>query len=506
MPGFAANLTMLSAELPFRDRFAAASDAGFLFPNEHDRQRPWPFPEAGRGLQALRDNPPRTDSIGSAPCPCTPSPALAAATRPDMDDLDGEVRPSERSQRGLDWLNFLIADVQTGFGPFVAVYLSTRGWSQGSIGTMLTVGGLVGIASQLPGGALVDAVRTKRLLIGLALLAIAAGALIFAFWPSPLMVLLAELLHGGTAGIVKPSLAAIGLGLVGHRALSGRLGRNHRFDSLGNALTAGLMGVLGHLVSKMATFLIAAALCVPALFALTRIRGEEIDYARARSAGKRDRPKDTARLRELLRNRRLVAFACCIVLFQFANASVMPLAAERLAQQHAYESDLVTSALVVVPQIITGLLATWVARHADLWGRKPLLLVGFGVLPVRVLLFVVAPGPWYLVPIQSLGGITAAVIGVLTPLVINDVTRGTGRYNLAQGAVGAAAGIGASVSTLAVGYLAQALGNLVGFLALAGVALAGLAVLWRALPETRPDPAGPGTGRPGTGRPEGAGA
>ena len=416
-----------------------------------------------------------------------------------------DAHPSARSEHGLDWLNFFVADVQTSFGPFVALYLSAQGWPQGRIGLAITVGSLTAIASQVPGGALVDAVRSKRLLVGASLVLIAVGALIYAFFPSFLFVMAAEIVHGSTGGLTKPALAAIGLGLVGHRALSRRLGRNHRYDSFGNALTAALMGVLGHFVSKRATFLAAAALCAPALFALTRINGDEIDYARSRQAASlrgrpgRKKPK-TARLLDLCKNRRLLIFAACLVLFQFANASVMPLTVERLAQHAKYESELVTAALVIVPQVVTALIAAWIARRADDWGRKPMLLLGFGALPLRAVLFTFVPNPWYLLPIQALGGLTAAVVGILTPLVIADVMRGTGRYNLGQGAVGVASGIGASVSTIASGYFVQMLGYTIGLYALAGVGLAGVGLVWWQLPETRhealPETAGKGSGFP----------
>jgi len=402
-----------------------------------------------------------------------------------MDHLDN-ARPSERSQRGLDWLTFFVADVQTTFGPFVALYLSAERWSQGEIGLALTVGGLAGVLSQIPAGALVDAVAAKRLLIGIAIAFIALGALIFAFWPVVVMVFMAEILHGFASAVIAPALAAIGLGLVGHAALSHRLGRNHRYDAIGNAVTAGLMGVLGHFIARRTTFLVGVALCVPAIWFLTRIRGSEIDYARARSAGDQKEPRRAARLRQIARNPPLLVFIASLVLFQFANASVMPLASERLSAEHGSESELVTSALVVVPQLVTAIIAAWVARRAEDWGRKPLLLAGFAVLPLRALLFAVAPGPWYLVAIQGLGGLTAAVIGIMTPLVIADVTRGTGRYNLAQGAAGTATGIGAAVSTTISGYVAQLFGFGIGFLGLAAVALAGLALVYWWLPETRP--------------------
>ena len=376
--------------------------------------------------------------------------------------------------------------MQTGFGPFVAVYLASQHWSPGEIGLLLTVGGLAGILAQLPGGALVDWAEAKRLLIALALLAIAAGALIFAFTSQKIMIYLAEILHGSTAGIVRPAMTAIGLGLVGHRALSGRVGRNHRYLAFGTALTAALMGGVGHLVSKSMVFLFAAALCIPAGWALTRIRGEEIDYARARSAKRRDRPREAARLFELARHRRLLIFVLSLSLFQFADASMMPLASGRLGAQHHAQSELVTSALVVVPQLVTGLIAMWIARRADGWGRRPLLLAGYALLPVRALFFALVPDPWWLVAVQALDGVTAAVIGIMMPLVVADLVRGSGRYNLAQGAAGTATGIGAALSTVASGYVAQLFGYAAGFSGLALVALSGLALIYWFLPETRP--------------------
>jgi MFS family permease len=149
-----------------------------------------------------------------------------------MEEAD-EARPSKRSEIGLDWLNFFIADVQAGFGPFVALYLASLNWSQGQIGLLLTVSTLSSIASQAPGGALVDAAPSKRLLIGGALAAIATAALIFAFFPNPVIIFIAVVLYGSTDGVIKPALSAIGLGLVGHSAFSGRVGRNQRYNSLG---------------------------------------------------------------------------------------------------------------------------------------------------------------------------------------------------------------------------------------------------------------------------------
>ncbi len=402
---------------------------------------------------------------------------------------DEAPHPSAKSQSGLDWLNFFIADVETGFGPFIAVYLAVNGWDQGQIGLVLTAGAICGIGSQLPGGALVDAVRSKRGIIAAALVLVAAGAILLFFSHAFWLVLLAQVLHGSTAGLISPAKAAIGLGLVGHRGLSLRLGRNHRYDSFGNAGTAAVMGGLGHYVAKRFSFLFAAALCVPAAWSLLRINGEEIDYARARSARTDGGAVKTAHYRDLLKNHQLVVFALALILFQVANASAIPLVSERIGRNHQGESELIVSGLVIVPQVITALLATWMAHKADVWGRKPLLLVALAALVLRVLLFTVAPGPLWLLPMQALSGIDAVVIGILTPLIIADVTAGSGRYNLAQGAVGMATGIGGAISTTVVGYVAQWFGTVAGLLVLAGVGAAAFAFVLLLLRESRPNDA-----------------
>jgi MFS family permease len=396
----------------------------------------------------------------------------------------------KRSQIGLDWLNFFIADVQTGFGPFVAVYLATQHWTQSDIGYVLALGGIASVVSQLPAGALVDAVSAKRLLIGVSLAIVAGCALTLALWPSFWPVAIAEILHGSTAGVIRFSMAALALGLCGHRALSGRLGRNQRFNSLGTAATAALMGIVGHIFSPAAPFYVTALLCIPAVLSLGLIRSSDIDYAESRSASDKANPRKAHRLRDAARNRQLYVFIAGLFLFQVANSALAPLATARMGYEHEGSAELVTSAVVMVPQFLTALVATWIAQRADDWGRKPLILLGLATAGLRAVCFAFAWNPWMLIPFQLLDGLSAAIIGLLTPLVIADLTRGTGRYNLAQGAAGTAIGVGGALSMATSGYIVQHFGYTVGFLALGGVAALGIAVLWLLFGETRPDAMG----------------
>jgi MFS family permease len=408
----------------------------------------------------------------------------------DSTELMGRIEPSPSgaSLRGLDEVNLLLAGALSGFGPYVAAFLAQQNWTQQNIGFVLTLGGLAGLLSQLPGGALLDAIRSKRVVVALGASTVAAGALIIAVWPSFPLVLAALVLQGITGGFLGLAVAAISLGLVGNAALAERLGRNQRFASMGGVLAAGLMGFIAYLLSYRAIFVVAAALVLPLLFALSRIQPSDIHFGRASCIPDHHGPSapPRARLGSLWKTPGLLVFAGCVFLFQMANASMLPLAGEAFAYSKEAFSSLIVSALIMVPQIIVAIMAPWTGRQANTWGRRPLLIVGFAALPIRALAFAWTTDPTLLIVAQVLDGVSGTMLGVLTALIIADLTAGTGRFNLAQGFVGTISGIGASLSTTASGLVAGNLGRSAGFLGLAAVALAALLVLWLLMPETHP--------------------
>jgi MFS family permease len=396
--------------------------------------------------------------------------------------------PSHASLGGLDGVNFFLAGILAGFGPYLAAYLADQKWTQENIGFVLTASGLAGLLSQLPGGELLDTVRSKRAVVVAGVAMVAVSAVIIAFQPSFPLVFAALMLQGITGGFLGPAIAAISLGLVGHAALPERLGRNQRFSSTGNLVTAALMGLIGYFLSYQAIFLTVAALALPLFVALARIRAGDVHFGRACGAPDHDMPSLPARasLRSLWKSPGLLTFGACLFLFQLANASVLPLVVEDLVYQGEKRSSLVVSALIVLPQIIVAVTAPWVGQWAKNWGRRPLLLIGLAALPIRALLFASVVDPTLVVAFQLLDGISGAVLGVLTALVIADVTGGTGRFNLAQGIVGTASGIGASLGTTLFGLVAASFGRTAVFLSIASVALLAVAILWFFMPETRP--------------------
>ncbi len=395
--------------------------------------------------------------------------------------------PSPASCRGLDWFVFFVADIQTGFGPFVAVYLTAQKWTQTDIGLIMTIGGLVGLAGQIPGGAILDVVRSMRRTAALMVVLIGISALALAAWPVFAVVLGSRIAQAAASCILGPAIAAISLGLVGWSSIGDRLGRNASFASAGTVVAAAGMGASGYFLSNEAVFFVTAMMIGPALFALFQIRPGEVDEARAHGSMHQSGPSGLGPgLRVLLGNTSLQIFAGCVTLFHLANAAMLPLAASMVTLRSSELATILVAAAIIVPQTVVTFLSRWVGYEAQQRGRRCLLLLGFGALVIRGTLFSLVTNPYLLVMVQLLDGISAAALAVMVPLIVADVSRSTGHFNLAQGIIGCAAGIGAAVSTTLVGYLSDHFGSYTAFTAMAGLATAGFVAVMLAMPETRP--------------------
>ncbi|WP_348270285.1 MFS transporter [Methylobacterium sp. GXF4] len=392
------------------------------------------------------------------------------------------------SRHGLDAFAFFVANLQTGFGPFLAVYFSQAKWTQSDIGFALTVGSLVALLGQVPGGAFVDVVRSKRFAAAVAVIGISGSAFALAVWPSFPVVLLAMAVHSGASCVLTPAIAAISIGLVGRARAGERLGRNASFAAVGNALGAAGMGAIGYYLSNGAVFYLTAALVVPTIIALSRIRAQEIDanvFQEPAASAQAPRASGRDGVRALLTNRGLLCFSACMVLFFLANAAMLPLVGSVLTLRASETATALIAACIMVPQAVLAVSAPAVGRAAERFGRYPVLLLGFGALPVRGLMLAYTTNPYGLVAIQVLDGISASVLGVMVPLVVSDLTRGTGRFNLALGAVGTAMGVGAALSTSLAGIMADRLGSHSAFLGLALMGFAAFMLVALIMPETR---------------------
>jgi MFS family permease len=400
-------------------------------------------------------------------------------------------RVSTRSLRSLDVLNFFLADVRDGMGPFLGTFLrEVRHWDAGQVGIALAASQIGTVLAQTPAGAIIDRITWKRLAIGVAAAAVAVGCILLYLVPVSWVVVAAQAEIGAAATFFGPAVAAVTLGLVGRKAMTRRTGRNEAFNHAGNVAAAALAGGAAYLFGYGALFFLVAAMAAASAGAVLMIREEDIDHDLARGAD--DGPgndHEAVGPAELLKDRRILTFIVSCVLFHFANAAMLPLAGQKSSDGLRGEGSaaVVMSACIIAAQLVMVPVALAASRLAASWGRKPVFLIGLAVLPVRGMLYCLSINPIYLVAVQLLDGIGAGIFGVVSVLVVADLTKGTGRFNLTQGVLATATGIGAGLSNLVAGQIVKLSGFDAGFLSLAAIAAA--ATLFHALcmPETAGD-------------------
>src|ERR1700733_9878294 len=399
----------------------------------------------------------------------------------------------ERSLNGLDWVSFFMADVATGIGPFLAIYLTaTRHWDPASVGMVVAAQAVAGVVAQVPAGWLVDNSTKKKWLVVFGAMLVAAGCVAIVLARNVPSEVAVQIVIGLTAAIFPPAIAAIALGIVGKPKLSRRAGRNEGFNHAGNVVFAVLAGGIGAAFGQQWIFYASALFATGTVISAWMIRDEDIDNVAARAADEAESPTENDRksprlasLSDLVGDRRILIFTASVVLFHFANAAMLPLVGELLSKGKDGASSMYMSACIVAAQLVMIPVAILTGKLADPWGRKPLFLIGFAVLALRGILYTLGKGAVYLIAVQSLDGVGAAIFGVLWVIIISDLARGTGRFNLLQGAIQAALGLGAFLSNFLAGFVVRSFGYNVAFLGLAASAFTGLLFYALLIPETK---------------------
>jgi MFS family permease len=392
-----------------------------------------------------------------------------------------------RNTLSLDSLNFFLADVRDGLGPYLAIYLlAVHKWDPASIGVVMTLAGIAALLTQGPAGALIDRTHSKRAVIAIAAILVTLSCLLLPFVSSFGLVALTQAASAVAASVFAPAISAISLGITGPRAFTRRTGRNETFNHAGNATAALLAGGLAYLYGPVVVFYLMAFMALASVVAISCVSASAIDHDVARGfdpTHSRDHTQPSG-LRVLLANRPLLVFAICCALFHLANAAMLPLVSQKLAQINLHLATPLTSACIVAAQLVMVPVAWLVGIKADVWGRKPLLLAGFMILPVRGVLYTLSNDPYWLVAVQLLDGVGAGIFGALFPVIVKDLTQGTGRFNVSLGALSTAFGLGAALSSSLAGFVVQQAGYNAAFLTLAGVATVALGLLGVAMPET----------------------
>jgi len=405
--------------------------------------------------------------------------------------MSGSSTPRQRAGRGLDAANFFLADVRDGLGPYLAVYLLTeQKWDEASIGIVMSIAGFAGIVAQTPAGALIDATRAKRLVMVCAALIVTCASLILPLFPGFWPVAVSQGIAHAAGAIFPPALAAVSLGVVGHRAFTARIGRNETFNHAGNAAAAAIAGGAAYFFGPQVVFYLLAFMAIASLLSVLAIPEQAIDHDLARGlheqAGHRDAGREQpSGLSVLLTCRPLLIFAVCVALFHLSNAAMLPLVGQKLALQQANLGTSLMSACITAAQFVMVPMAMLVGARADRWGHKRFFLAALLILPIRGALYTLSDNKAWLVGVQLLDGVGAGIFGAIFPVIVANLMRDTGRFNVAQGAIITAQGIGAALSTTLAGLVVVKAGYSAAFLTLGAVAALGFAVCWYALPETR---------------------
>ncbi|CAM4469900.1 galactoside permease [Mycobacterium basiliense] len=407
---------------------------------------------------------------------------------PNTETASAPVLP-RRVIHALDLVNFSLADVRDGLGPYLSVYLLvTNNWDQASIGFVMAVGGIAAIVAQTPMGALVDRTTAKRALVVTGAVAVTASALAMPLFPDLHSISVLQVLTGIASSVFAPALAAITLGIVGPRFFARRIGRNESFNHAGNASAAAVTGGLAFFFGPVVVFWVLAGMAAMSVVATLRIPHDAIDHdlARGMDHAPGEPHRQPSRFGVLLRNRRLMIFAAAVVAFHFANAAMLPLVGQVLALHNRDEGTALMSSCIVAAQLVMVPVAYLTGTRADSWGRKPIFLVAFAVLTARGFLYTLSGNSYWLVGVQLLDGIGAGIFGALFPLVVQDLTHGTGHFNISLGAITTAVGVGAALSNFASGWVVVSAGYNVAFMSLGAIAGAGFILYLIAMPETAP--------------------
>lgn len=382
----------------------------------------------------------------------------------------------QRSLIALCALTFFMADVSDGLGPFLGVFLQSRGWSPAEIGIAMTAGGIAGVAATTPFGMLVDRTTFKRGLIIVAALIVVATSTAILFAPNIAVTVAAQIANGAVAAVIPPAIAAITLGLVHQRGFPRQLGRNEAFNHAGNLTAALLAGGFGYLFGIGAVFVVMAAMAAGAIAAALFIDPKHIDNAAARGLSEQGQSGGQS-LSILVRSAPLVILAATLALFHLGNAAMLPLLGQALVARGAGDPSAFTGATVIVAQLTMipmALLAAWLAGRRGYW---IVLLLALIALPIRGAIAAWLTQPIGLVPVQMLDGVGAGLLGVAVPGLVARILAGTGHINAGLGAVMTCQGIGAALSPTLGGLIAQHFGYSAAFAALGFVALLAL-TLW----------------------------
>jgi MFS family permease len=387
-----------------------------------------------------------------------------------------------RATRALQALNFFMADMQAGIGPFLGVFLQQRGWTAGPIGTVMTAGGVAGMVMTVPAGAFIDHTEKKRLVVIVTGICTVMASFLILLSQSGWVVTVSQVATAIAGAAIGPAVAGMTLGIVRQRGFNAQNGRNQAWNHAGNMVGAGLSGWLGWKFGMPAIFYLAAVFGVLAITCVLLIPERAIDHAAARGLEAREEDDDSKGgqaegFAALFQTKPLLILAAALACFHLGNGAMLPLYGLAVVGAGKGDAALFTATTVVVAQAVMILASLLAMRMAAGKGYWLVLLISFAALPLRGALAGTFIEHWGVWPVQALDGIGAGLQSVAVPGLVACMLDGTGRVNVGQGAVMTVQGVGASLSPAIGGWLAQTIGYRLAFYILGSFALVSLA-LW----------------------------
>ncbi|MCB8882430.1 MFS transporter [Acidisoma cellulosilytica] len=391
----------------------------------------------------------------------------------------------------LALINFFTGDIQGGLGPFLATWLAWQGgWSPARVGSVMTVIGLFALLLNGPAGAIVDHTRYPRLVLATACGAILLGTAIIVHWHGLVWVIVSQCLAGAGGTLMLPALTLFTLGIVGKDRFPKQQGRNQAFNHAGIVVAALLIIGLSSLVGPTAPFWVFGTMALGAIIAIFATPAQAFNGRRAHGweEGEPDHVEHRSAIGDILRNAGLARLALALTLFNLANGYMLALISQRLVVA-GHNGTGWLAAYVVIAQGVMIPVALWAGHLADQKGRRRLLTIACLALPLRAILSAFTTDPWVLIVAEVLDGVSSGLIGVAIPVVVADLTWGTGRTQTALGALNTIQGVGGALSGLFGGTMVSWLGWQNAFFALA-IPAAVAAVLVFGIPESHRDIAG----------------
>ncbi len=388
---------------------------------------------------------------------------------------------SDRSLAALCVLNFFLADARDGLGPFLDAFLATRGWSSLSLGLIATVGGLIGLAATPLCGALVDGTRWKRALIAGPVVLVTVAALITLISPETSIVWIGQVGTAVVGAVIGPALAGLTLGLVGEKLFSQQIARNEFWNHTGNVASLFAVYVIISLFGLTGMIWLMVATAFGALAAIAMIDPARIDHKVARGlepktdAAEAGDTTSPSGFDVLLKSRGLILLALILLIFHFGNAPMSRLIAQQFAIELGtpFRTTAIITGIAQLSMVAVAVATPFLIRRI---GLGTTLAIGLTALPIRGLIAGSFEGFWVVWPVQILDGVGAGLLGIVTPVAVERILKGSGRFNVGFASLMTVQGIGASLSNVVAGWLVNEGGYMLSHLVGGGVAIIALAV------------------------------